>query len=351
MADPPLSVGGIEKCHPARFANGMKAFLSIFFGKLVREAQVRESWCQILLDVIIHIRPRSGKKTTMSKIIPVFYLPKEYPEDMRILANGLVANNGQTVKDALSWLEGKLVTHKPHKGKPAGIPMSATTIQNYLAGFYILDLYKADGQLYSETKAEKTRASISVQSKIQPIDPLENLVNQSYNLERFNESFTEIGCQYSQIVKNYNSDRSILDKKECLPENPLPAKLQELLVKHCGYSFVGQPGVGYLDRFYRDKISIDNYLHLLDFIVKNYGQQAQKSLGLVPLAQIFAHIQQVSDYTEDEFKKHLIQLQLTHRIELRTTKSQFARNIGIDLVDIRGVNYGFIKILEPAIAV
>ena len=79
--------------------------------------------------------------------------------------------------------------------------------------------------------------------------------------------------------------------------------------------------------------------------------EGQKSLGLVPLAQIFTYLKQVSDYTEDEFKKHLIQLQLTHRIELRTTKSQFARNIGIDLVDIRGVNYGFIKLLEPAIAV
>ncbi|AFY83979.1 hypothetical protein [Oscillatoria acuminata] len=287
----------------------------------------------------------------MSKIIPVFYIPKEYPEDMKILAEGLVANNGQTLKATLSWLEGKLVTHKPHKGKPAGIPMSATTIQNYLEGFYVLDFYKADGQLYSETQTEKTRASISVQSKIQAVTPLENLVKHSDNLERFTENLTEIGCQYSQLVKDYNKALSILDEQEWLPENPTPAKLQELLVQHCGYSFVGQPGVGYLDRFYRDKISIDSYLNLLDFIVKNYGDQAQKSLGLVPLAQIFTYIKQVSDYTEDEFKKHLIQLQLTHRIELRTTKSQFARNIGIDLVDIRGVNYGFIKILEPAIAV
>lgn len=287
----------------------------------------------------------------MSKMIPVFHIPKEYPEDMRILAKGLVANNGQTVKDALSWLEGKLVTHKPHKGKPAGIPMSAKTIQNYLAGFYVLDLYQADGQFYSETKTEKNRASISVRAKIQVINPLEDLIGQSLSIEIFNENLTQIGCQHSQIVKNYNSDRAILDDKDRLPENPKPAQLQELLLKHCGYSFVGQPGVGYLDRFYRDKISIDNYLSLLDFIVKNYGEQAQKSLGLVPLAQIFTHLKQVSEYTEDEFKKHLIQLQLTHRIELRTTKSQFARNIGIDLVDIRGVKYGFIKILEPAIAV
>jgi hypothetical protein len=287
----------------------------------------------------------------MSKIIPVFHIPKEYPEDMKILAEGLVANNGQTLKATLSWLEGKLVTHKPHKGKPAGIPMSATTIQNYLAGFYVLDFYKADGQIYSETQTEKTRAStsISVQSKIHAVTPLENLVHHSDNLEKFNENLTEIGCQYSQLVKDYNKALSILDEKECLPENPTPAKLQKLLVQHCGYSFVGQPGVGYLDRFYRDKISIDNYLNLFEFIVKNYGDQAQKSLGLVPIAQIFTHLKQVSDYTEEEFNRHLTQLRLTHRVELITTKSQLAQNIGIELIKISGVKYGFLKVIQPAL--
>ena len=34
----------------------------------------------------------------MSKIIPIFYLPKEYEEDIRILSEGLVANNGQSLK-------------------------------------------------------------------------------------------------------------------------------------------------------------------------------------------------------------------------------------------------------------
>ncbi len=285
----------------------------------------------------------------MSEIIPVFHIPKEYPEDMKILAEGLVANNGQTLKATLSWLEGKLVTHKPHKGKPAGIPMSATTIQNYLAGFYVLDFYKADGRLYSETKTGKTRASISVKSKIQVVTPLEILFNQSDNLERFNENLTAIGCQYSQLVKDYNKACSILDEKECLPENPTPAKLQELLVQHCGYSFVGKPGVGYLHRFYQDQIFIDNYLNLLDFIVKNYGNQAQKSQGLVPLAQIFTHLKQVSDYTEEEFNRHLTQLRLTHRVELITTKSQLAQNIGIELVKISGIKYGFLKVIQPAL--
>jgi hypothetical protein len=97
--------------------------------------------------------------------------------------------------------------------------------------------------------------------------------------------------------------------------------------------------------FDRNKISIESYLNLLEFIVENYGEVARKSLGLVPVAEIFDRLKQVSDYTEEDFKKHLIQLRVTRRIELRTTKSQFARNIEIDLVDIRGVKYGFIKIL------
>jgi uncharacterized protein YutD len=288
----------------------------------------------------------------MSKIIPIFYLPKEYEEDMRILAEGLVANNGQTLKVALSWLERKLVTHKAHKGKPAGTPMSATTIKNYLAGFYVLDLYKADGHIYSDTKTEKTRASISVQSKIQVINPLENFAQNFSSLEAFNENLTQICSQYSQLVKDYSNARFLLYEKHQLSENPEASQLQELLIKHCGYRYVGNPGVGYLDLFYRHKIQIDNYLNLLDFILNNYRDIAQKSLGLVPVAQIRDRVvKQVSDYTEEDLKKHLIQLQLTHRIELRTTKSQLARNMGIDLIDIRGVKYGFIKILESAIAV
>ncbi len=270
---------------------------------------------------------------------------------MRILVKGLVANDGQPLKATLSWLKGKLVTHKAHKGKPAGTPMSATSIKNYLAGFYVLDLYKADDKLYSETKPEKTRASISVQSKIEVINPLDTLAKKSYTVEVFNEKFTQICSQHSQIVKDYSNDRYLLYEKHQLSEKPEPSQLQKLLIQHCGYSYVGNPGVGYLDLFYTDKIQIENYLNLLEFIVKKYGELAHKSLGLIPVAQIRDQIMtQGSDYTEEHFKKDLIQLELTNRIELRTTKSQFARNIGIDLLDIRGVKYGFIKILEPAIA-
>lgn len=286
----------------------------------------------------------------MSKIIPVFYLPKEYPEDMRILTQGLVANNGQTLKAALTWLEGKLVTNKAHKGKPAGTPMSATTIKNYLAGFYALDLYKADGHIYSETNTEKTRASISVQSKIQVINPLENLAHNSPSIEVFNENLTQICSQYSQLVRDYTNARFKLHETHQLSDNPEPSVIQKLLIQNCGYSYVGNPGVGYLDLFYREKIEIDSYMKLLEFIVKNYAGIAQKTLGLVPLSQIFTHLTLVANYTKIDFDTHLNQLRLTHRVELITTKAQLAQNIGIDLVEISGIKYGFVKVIQPALA-
>ena len=88
-----------------------------------------------------------------------------------------------------------------------------------------------------------------------------------------------------------------------------------------------------------------NYLNLLEFIVKNYGDLAQKSLGLIPIAQIRDQIiAQVANYSEEDFNRHLTQLRLTHRVELITTKSRLAQNIGIDLVEISGIRYGFIKL-------
>lgn len=283
---------------------------------------------------------------TTSKIIPKFYLPKEYPEDMKLLVEGLVANNGQPLKSTVLWLQEKLTAHE---GRTIGKTKSATTIKNYLAGFYVLDLFKANNHLYSESPPQD-RASVLSQARIEVIVPLKLILN-SKSIESFNESLTRICLQYSKIVREYNSDRRILQEKFELEEKPKPAKLQELLTKYCGYSYVGNPGVGYLDIFYQDKVQIDNSLKLLQFIAENYRDLAQSNLGLIPLVNIFNHLKEVSEYREEDFKKYLTQLQLTNRIELRATKTQFAQNIGLDLIDIRGVKYGFIKIVEPAIAI
>ncbi len=282
----------------------------------------------------------------MSKIIPIFYLPKKYPEDMKLLVEGLVANDGQALKSAVLWLQGKLLAHE---GRRIGSPMSDTSIKNYLAGFYVLDLFKANNNLYSEVQPLK-RASVPLEARIEVIKPL-RLILKSQPIESFTESFTQICLQYSQIIILYNIERRRLQEKHELSAKPKPAKLQHLLQKYCGYTYVGHPGVGYLDMFYRDKVRIDNYLNLLEFMVSHYGKIAEKTLGLIPIVNILNHLVGISDYRAEDFKQHLIQLQLTHRIELMTTKSQMAKNMGLELFDIRGVKYGFVKIVESAIAI
>lgn len=288
----------------------------------------------------------------MSKIIPVFYLPKEYPEDMKLLAEGLVASRGQTFKSAVLWLQDKLVAHE---GKKAGSPMSDTTIKNYLAGFYVLDLFKASDSsasakslhFYSDASPQK-RASVPIKAKIEAINQLQVILNTS-TIESFSENFNRLCFERSKLVIDYNYDRRILQERYGLEAKPKPGQLQEFLKKYCGYSDVGHPGVGYLDLFYRDKVQIDNYLKLLQFIVENYGEVARQNLGLIPLVNIFARLKQIADYREEDFKRYLVQLKLTNRIELRTTKSQLAENMGIELIDIQGIKYGFIKVVESAV--
>jgi hypothetical protein len=287
----------------------------------------------------------------MPKIIPIFYLPKEYPEDMRILVEALVANNGQTLKAALSWLEGKLVTHKAHKGKPAGTLMSATTIKNYLAGFYALDLFKANNNFYRDLTPTRT-VSLSVHSKIEVIQPLKWILEAS-SIESFKERLTQVCSQYSHIVKTYCYDRQLLKDKYGIADKREPAffsLIRKFLIDHCDYSYIGKPKqnnpVGYLEIFYQDKLEITNYLVLMNFIIKNYQDYATKNMNLVPISYVINRLKEVSDYKDDEIKSFLIKLRITNRIELRMTKSQLAENLGIELIDIKGVKYGFMKILD-----
>jgi hypothetical protein len=69
-------------------------------------------------------------------------------------------------------------------------------------------------------------------------------------------------------------------------------------------------------------------------------------MNLVPISYVINRLKEVSDYKDDEIKSFLIKLRITNRIELRMTKSQLAENLGIELIDIKGVKYGFMKILD-----
>ena len=277
----------------------------------------------------------------MSKVIPKFWIPKEYPHDMRFLVEGLVEGNNKPLNVTLDWLEGKIVSNK---GKSAGNPMDRGTIRNYLGGFYALDLVKVDGALYSQREpAEK--ASILAKSTVEATKNLHCLLSAASD-ESFDEQFTQICYQNSKIVQIYNADRKILTEKYELGNKPSPSLLQKLLCEHCNYTFVGHPGVGYLDRFYFDKMEIDTYLKLMNFIVENFGEYAKENLGLVPIHEVLKQLNKVSSYAEDEVKKFLVKLRITDRIELRMTKTQLAENLGVELVDIQGIKYGFLKIKD-----
>jgi hypothetical protein len=277
----------------------------------------------------------------MSKVIPIFYLPKEYEEDMKLLAEGILANDGLTIKSAVSWLQGKLIAHS---GPKAGSPMSATTIKNYLAGFYVLDLFKANNNFYRDLTPGRT-VPLSLQSKIEVIQALKWVLEAT----SFNEKLTQVCSQYSQIVKTYSSDRQLLKDKYQLGDNPAPALIRQLLIEHCGYSFIGnhkKNPVGYLELVYSEQIEINNYLQLMNFVISNYQKYAKNNMGLVPVSHVVNRLKEVSDYRDDEIKSFLVRLRITNRIELRMTKSQLAENLGIELIDIQGIKYGFMKILD-----
>ncbi|NEQ64881.1 MAG: hypothetical protein F6K21_05140 [Symploca sp. SIO2D2] len=277
----------------------------------------------------------------MPKVIPKFHLPKEYPEDMKLLAEALINNDGETLKSVVNWLVGKMVSHA---GKTLEQPKSKTTIKNYLDGFYVLDLFSSDNLFYSD-KPPSEKISLSLKSKIRVKQSLTRCLSSS-SVEEFNEKITQLCSEQSLLVKNYNHDRCFLQDKHDLPDTPNPSLLREMLVKHCNYSYVGNPGVGYLDIFYQDKIKIDSYLKLMDFIVKRCGDYARQNMGLVPISEILNQLHRVSNYPDEKIKKFLIQLKITNRIELRMTKTKLAKNLGIELVDIQGVQYGFLKIID-----
>lgn len=91
------------------------------------------------------------------------------------------------------------------------------------------------------------------------------------------------------------------------------------------------------------KIETDS--ELMVFILKNYSHVAKKRLDLVPLSPILSQLKEFGN-DEEKIKKLLIRLRILNLIELRTTKTIAAINLGIELLDINGVKYGFVKILN-----
>ncbi len=120
----------------------------------------------------------------------------------------------------------------------------------------------------------------------------------------------------------------------------------DFLKNRCGYTEVIQEGLGSLNIFLEDKTNIDSYLSLFKFINLNYSKLAQENFGLIPIGKVVDDLKRKSNYQEDEFKSFLMQLKYTNRIVLKTTKSQLAKSRNLELMDIHGIRYGFLKLID-----
>lgn len=64
--------------------------------------------------------------------------------------------------------------------------------------------------------------------------------------------------------------------------------------------------------------------------------------GLMPLNPIISKVV-ANNVERPHIEKALVRLNIQGKVELRTTKTGVAKSLGVDLVDIRGVKYGFLK--------
>lgn len=282
----------------------------------------------------------------MNKVIPKFWIPNRFSDERRIISLAIVENKGRNLKAVYEWLQSKLTVQDGRESQ--GKPKSERSIEGYLRGFYAVDLFKLDGKVYSEVDYEKkvTKSClvrISRNSKVESIDSLEELIE--FNENTFKEKFVQYTAQSSNLLKTYIND--VYDNFDISEYRKLSKRKQiDFLKDRCGYTEVIQEGLGSLNIFLEDKTNIDSYLSLFEFIQLNYSKLAQENFGLIPIGIVVDDLKRKSNYQEDEFKSFLMQLKYTNRIVLKTTKSQLAKSRDLELMDIHGIRYGFLKLID-----
>lgn len=283
----------------------------------------------------------------MDKVIPKFYIPKKFSNERKIIATAIVKSQCEVLGVAIKYLRSNLMVYEGQKITEK--PKSKSVIENYLRGFYAVDLMKLDGKLYSEADphlrlTDKNLVKISAKAKVEVIKPLESLVDLDDAL--FEEKFLQLVAQSSELFKSYVLDISAFSRDEY--KKLSKEKQIELLRGRCNYTEVSEEGLRALNIFLEDKTYIDNYLALFNFIKTNYEYTSQDNLGLIPIGLIINDLKSKSNYKEEEFKKFLMQLKYTNRIALKTTKNQLAKSGDLELVDIHGMKYGFVKLLNSS---
>jgi hypothetical protein len=80
-------------------------------------------------------------------------------------------------------------------------------------------------------------------------------------------------------------------------------------------------------------------------LLKEENDAAQQAKIVRADAAISQAKLEIPRYTERDAKEDLIRLEARNKIKLMKSESQFAEKYQIRLVDIDGINYGFVKIL------
>jgi len=93
---------------------------------------------------------------------------------------------------------------------------------------------------------------------------------------------------------------------------------------------------------------LNHYPELLNYIHQKFGDYLRKSLNWISIAELQESVMADygnTGYTIKKFHNQLIKLNLLGEIELHPMSHITARNLGVKLVRIDGVDYGRMKIL------
>lgn len=88
---------------------------------------------------------------------------------------------------------------------------------------------------------------------------------------------------------------------------------------------------------------------LLEFIKDEFSETIKRNMGNLALSEVFERVEKSGKfpaYTERDIAQELVILRILNKINLKVCKSLLAKNLGIELVEINGIRYGFLKIEE-----
>ena len=164
------------------------------------------------------------------------------------------------------------------------------------------------------------------------------------------------GLQYKTVVVDDGSHYVEVCSSDGEPilggGNPLPPFDQHYptydeIIEVLGADTITDKAFALAEVTIRREIEQRLYAVLVEQTAEVITRLAYQDTGFLAIQEIDAALSEAGGYSPiynpGNLGHILIRLQVTHRIELKTTKSRLAENLGIKLYKIGGVNYGFVK--------